>query len=517
MVKLEKLSSTQKRVVDSNKSMSSHLYNVWNIGSSYTPRSWLYEKRIPQTVLDEWIIILESEIKPHPYSKTILHFEKGYISKFGPQGGRPPLKDEMVLFDTQYSQSTEPELFETDLWKQSVDATRIKIFGNTKNRRPKSTNSVIAEMRNKGKLATNAGWPSFSKRNKEQTIKQAILDGQDRNWLSFPALILLRNQFGKNRIIWMFPFATNVEENRYIFPLMDLARKHANVNVTPWEGILNVKQILTKIWIPGSRAVGGDISAMDGNFKRYHSDQVFKCTSPIFQSIYRDDFKTLFDNLHNIEVLVSPDDKVVGPHGVASGSGFTQFDETIFQCIFLEYLGRIGLVLGDDSCIIYPDEDNSRAREIVNAFQSVGLPANIDKQSDAKDHVVFLQRLFIRYVMSREDKNVLAGIYSTIRALTSMMFPERFYSPDEFNSDIFCIRIFMILENCVDSPVFEKFCEFVAKGQKDLIPFAKKTSSELDKLWKDSKSINDLVPSYNQEKLDSKLSSFASILYVSQL
>jgi len=206
MVKLEKLSSTQKRVVDSNKSMSSHLYNVWNIGSSYTPRSWLYEKRIPQTVLDEWIIILESEIKPHPYSKTILHFEKGYISKFGPQGGHPPLKDEMVLFDTQYSQSTEPELFETDLWKQSVDATRIKIFGNTKNRRPKSTNSVIAEMRNKGKLATNAGWPSFSKRNKEQTIKQAILDGQDRNWLSFPALILLRNQFGKNRIIWMFSF-----------------------------------------------------------------------------------------------------------------------------------------------------------------------------------------------------------------------------------------------------------------------------------------------------------------------
>jgi len=517
MVKLEKLSSTEKRVVDSNQSMSSHLYNVWNIGTSYTPRSWWYEKRKPQTVLDEWLTILKSEIKSNPNSKTILDFEEGYIPKFGPQGGRPPLKDKMALFDTQYSQSTEPELFKTDLWNQSVDATRIKIFGNAKNRRPLSTDSVIAEMRNKGKLSTNAGWPSFSKRNKEETIKQAKLDSQDRNWFSFPALILLRNQFGKDRFIWMFPFSTNIEENRYIFPLMELARKQANVNVTPWEGILKVKQNLTQIWVPGSRAVGGDISAMDGNFKEYHSDQVFKCTSPIYQPVYREDYKALFDNLHNIEVLVSPDSKVVGPHGVASGSGGTQFVETIFQCIFLEYIRRIGLVLGDDSCIIYPDEDKSRAHEIVDAFQSFGLPANIDKQSDAKDYVVFLQRLFIRGVMSREDKNVLAGIYSTIRALTSMMFPERFYSPNEYNSDVFCIRIFMILENCVDSPVFEKFCEFVAKGQKDLIPFAKKTSSELDKLWENSKSINDLVPSYNQEKLDSKLSSFASIRYVSQL
>jgi len=517
MVKLTELSSNELDVVNSNSSLSSHLTNVWENGSSYTPRSWLYEKRSPKSVLADWLKILKSELSSLSYGKTVLHFEEGYIPKFSPQGGTPPLIDNMNLYDSQYSQSTEPALFGTAEWEKAVDSARLKVFGSATNKRPLSTNTVLADMRHKHKLITNSGWKAFSKRNKPETIKTAILESQDRAWMAYPALTLLRNQYGKDRIVWMFPFSTNIVENTFVFPLMELARKQGSVFVSPWEGFDRVKQTLTKIWIPGTRAVGGDISAMDSNFKLHHSKQTYRCIKPIFQSLYGEDLLKSIENLHTIEVIVNSKQKITGDHGVASGSGWTQFVETIFQCILLEYLGKTGMVLGDDSCIIYPDAKKSRASEVVHSLSEVSLPANEEKQSDEENSVVFLQRIFIRGVMSREDKNTLAGIYSTVRALTSMIFPERFYLPDEYNSDVFCIRIFMILENCVDSPLFEKFCDFVDKGQKDLIPFAKKSSKELDFLWRKSKSINNLVPSYNQEKLDSSLSNFASIRYVSKL
>jgi len=517
MVKLSELSSTEKEIIDSNSSLSSHLNNIWEMGSSNTPRSWLYEKRSPASVLADWRKILKSELSKVSYGETVLNFEERYTPKFGPQGGTPPLKDEVSIYDTQYAQSTEPELFKTAEWEEAVNSARLKVFGTAANKRPQSAESVLAEMRHKHKLITNSGWKAFSKRNKPETINRAILDSKDRAWMDYPALTLLRNQFGKIRIVWMFPFATNIVENTFVYPLMDIARKHGSVFLSPWEGVDRVKQTLTKIWTPGTRAVGGDITAMDAHFKIYHSEQTFKCIKPVFQSVYAEDMYRSIENLHDIEVIVSGEQKIVGDHGVSSGSGWTQFVETIFQCILLEYLRLTGMVLGDDSCIIYPEVEKSRADDIVHSLSEVGLPANKEKQSDERDSVIFLQRIFIRDVMSREDKNVLGGIYSTIRALTSMIFPERFYSPDVYNSDIFCIRIFMILENCVDSPLFETFCNFVVEGQKDLKPFAKKTARELDSLWKKSKSINNLVPSYNQEKLDSSLSNFASIRYVSKL
>lgn len=498
MVELSELSSNELDVVKSNSSLSSHLNNVWEIGSSNTPRSWLYEKKAPKTVLAEWLKILKSELSTISYGKTVLHFEEGYIPKFGPQGGTPPLKDNMNLYDSQYLPDAEPELFGTDKWENAVVSARLKVFGDAANKRPLSTESVLADMRHKHKLITNSGWKAFSRRNKPETIKRAVLESQDQAWMTYPALTLLRNQYGKNRIIWMFPFSTNIVENTFVFPLMEIARKRGSVFVAPWEGFDRVKLTLTRIWTPGTRAVGGDISAMDANFKFSHSYQTYKCIKPIFQSIHGESLLGSIANLHDIEVIVNGKQKITGDHGVASGSGWTQFVETIFQCIFLEYLGCPGMVLGDDSCIIYPEVKKPRASEVVHSLSEVSLPANEEKQSDEENSVVFLQRIFIRDVMSREDEKILAGIYSTVRALTSMIFPERFYSPDEYNSDVFCIRVYMILENCVDSPLFEKFCEFVVKGQKDLIPFAKKYPKELDSMWVKSKSINNLVPSYNQ-------------------
>jgi len=438
--------------------MSSHLTNVWKIGSSCTPRSWLYEKEDPKRVLDNWLVILKTSLSSHKYKDIIINFEEGQIPKFGPQGCIPPLSEEMSLYDTQYSPGTEPALFKSAEWIKAIDSTRSKIFGASVNKRPLSSKSVVERMRRDSKLSTNSGWNAYTRRNKPSTLSKAILDSDDRNWLRFPALTLLRNQFGKDRIIWMFPLATNINENKFVFVLMDIARKALVPTLSPWEGFQSVKQTITEKWSTTSRAVGGDISAMDANFKYYHSDQVFKCISPIFQPIERENLKTSLDNLHNIEVILNTEQKLVGLHGVASGSSWTQFVETIFQCILLEYLGLSGIILGDDSCLFFPDTKVSRAREVVDAYSMVGLPANIEKQSDEENFFIFLQRLFIRDVMSREDKNVIAGIYSTVRALTSCVYPERFYPPDDYNSDIFCIRIYMILENCVDSPAFEPFC-----------------------------------------------------------
>nr|WPA70734.1 MAG: RNA-dependent RNA polymerase [Mystacina tuberculata picobirnavirus 6] len=113
--------------------------------------------------------------------------------------------------------------------------------------------------------------------------------------------------------------------------------------------------------------------------------------------------------------------------------------------------------------------------------------------------------------------SVIRGVYPTLRALKTLVYPEKFHNPKLWNSDMFCARVYMILENCVDHPLFEDFVHFIARSNRHLIPFARKGKAELDKITRETKLLPAFNPTYNQEKRDTSLKNFESIRIASLL
>jgi hypothetical protein len=317
--------------------------------------------------------------------------------------------------------------------------------------------------------------------------------------------------------------STNLNEAGFALPVQScIARsplQWVRDYCTPWLGFEHVKQVLTHQWPEQAAIVGGDTTKMDAHMRPAQMQLVYEIIKWLFQKQYWDALHDSIMHVTNIDLLYGYEegsDRIVvlqGVHGLASGSSWTQLSETVLQ-LFMAYIaGTEGQGIGDDFYWL----THMQADELVDHLAKFGLPANPAKQSVGDVDLTFLQRYFHQGFFSREDRTVLGAYYPTIRALGSMLWPEKFHDPKEWSSDMFCIRCFMIMENCVDDPCFDEFVRFVTRGHKDLIPFAKKTARELNEVQRRARKVSGLFPNYNQEKLRKPLSSFASISLAKQL
>lgn len=522
-MKLSKLTSTQRYVVAKTPGMSSYLRGLEQ-GRKATPHSWLYENQSSDATLAQWREHLAALEHGNPIEKAVFQFDEKQLVKFGPQGEIPPISEALETIADQYEPGLATPLFSTRKWQLAKEDARKLLFGNRPmSMRPLSFNNVIDDMRERDTLTTNSGWPLFTRRSKPEVVRASIEDAMSGKAYQYPAIILFRYYNKKLRPVWMYPMSLNLIENSFQQVLQEAVRKVVPEYVAPWQGFEDVKRVVTSKWLPATLAFGGDVSAMDAHFKEAQMEEVFDVVKYCFQQQYWESLHRSMTAVNNIDIVVGSDAIIANqPHGIASGSGWTQFSETMFQFILSRYqaISNIGFqgqcAIGDDQLTFYQGLQH-RAKYSVDLYQSAGLPANIDKQSDEIDKTTFLQRMFIRGWHSREDSNILGGVYPTIRALNSSLNPERFHDPDAWNSDMFCIRQFMILENTVDHPLFQEFVQFVCKGQKDLIPFAKKSAAELFAVTRQSRALPGLNPTYNQEKRDKPLASFESIKLAREL
>lgn len=512
-MKISKLSSSQASVVASSNGMSNYLQSVVH-GRKATPHSWLYENKDANTILGEWKAILKQLHEKSETAEKIYQFDLKQEEKFGPQGEVPPL-----------SEAIQVESFEEQYTGEDTNVSQKRTLSEILNVRPhsilyRSFDAVIDDMRERDTLTTNSGWPLFTRRDRVRNI--SIRQAQNGSAWKYPALILFRQYNGKLRVVWMYPMAMNLLEYQATQPLQEVIAK-STAYTTPWIGFEAVKARFTQLWDKHPYAFGGDTTAMDAHMRRPQNEAV----AAAFSSMFKDPRQATDTLLHvnDIDIVVGPDAIVRNQsHGVASGSGWTQLCETIFQILmFDEYIHNHGLSLsvedgmgiGDDYVWFFDEKPDEK--EIVDFWNSNGLPGKPEKQSNEDNYCTFLQRLFIKGYYSRENSKVLGGIYPTIRALNSLLWPEKYHKPKDWNSDMFCVRCYMILENTVDHPLFEDFVKFVVKGQKDLLPFAKKTAQYQNDALKRSRLLPGLNPSYNQEKRDKPLSEFESIKYARSL
>nr|AVX53289.1 RNA-dependent RNA polymerase [Marmot picobirnavirus] len=501
--------------IESNNGLSLYLDNLKR-GRQMTPHSWLYEREASEDTLQRWIPIMEAANNKTKFGKEFNSFDLKQIEKFGPQGGIPPIdaKEVWEVIDPLYSPTDYDDPEALKQWFPQAEEFGRSVFRNVRRAQPLPYELVVKDMSRRDTLTTNSGYPRFTRRAK--TYEAEIQDARAGVAYEYPAIILFRYYYGKLRPVWMFPMSVNLIEASFALKIQsELAMsplEWVREYCTPWLGFEVVKRTLTKQW-HGEQVDGGDTTKMDAHMRPAQLMLVYHVVKWLFQERYWDELLRSILHITEIDLLIGKDTVIEGLHGLASGSSWTQLSETVLQLLMAYVTKTQGQGIGDDFYWI----SNMSAAELVERLAEFGLPANEKKQSVAKDSLTFLQRYFHQGFFSREDARVLGAYYPTIRALGSMLMPEKFHDPKLWNSDMFCIRNYMIMENCVDDPSFGEFVKFVAQGHPDMIPFAKKTDSEINGIQRKARSVPGLFPNYNQEKLTKPLSSFEAIIIARQL
>ncbi len=508
-------------VISENNGLKQYLSNLL-LGHKFTPRSWLYENEQPDTILSNWMKHLDQLESGSSVDKLVYQFDTSQLEKWGPQGGVAPIDEleDVFMEGFKLGDSPRPKAFSSREWKRAKQMCQRDIRNMRLSLRPASYSHVLDDMRARDTLESNSGWPLFTRRSKPEVKDQAVQAAMDGQWKTYPAIALFRNYNKKTRLVWMYPMATNLVEGSFFQPLQSaLIKRYSPTSITrfvaPWVGFEEVRALISNSYnVSGDYIAASDFSSTDAHFTHWCSEEVLDVIELAFQPQYRQELRDSVLHMHEIPLLIGPDKMVTGLHGVSSGSNWTNFIETVFDWIFGRYVQQstnyeLLYAIGDDMSWIATDYQDGFADQLEKLGESAGHQVKAEKTTNNRDSVKSLQRLFIRGY-NRPD-GYTRGVYSTIRALKSSVYPERFHSPKLWSSDMFCARQFMILENCVDHPLFEDFVTFVVKGQKDLIPFAQKSASALDKVTRETKFLPGLNPTYNQERRDSSLASFASI------
>lgn len=492
-------------------------------GKSATPRSWVYEDKDPTEVLNSWLRILNSD-EDEDLSK-ISEWDSSKQTKFAPQGEVAPFKNRQHTLSEYWEHLAPSDVFKSKEWEL---AKRVSIsqLGFNHSGKPSPIEAVINRGLYEDKYNTSSGDPLFIKRKKPEAQEQAKLAAKDGSWKEYFPVLGSRASMGKTgseaRWIFMFPMSVNLVEQSFQQPLQDYLRQWTKKQVmscsffTPWDGYEQVQRAISQYGPSHLTKFGCDYSKMDQHFNIYHALECEAVIKHFFAPQYWD---ALHDSIHytfNCSV-VAPDYLILGPHAMPSGSGWTNFLETMFNFILVNYVKikfgikiSFAMGIGDDQ-LWFIDENVSEkgVKFITDIFNSVGLEANPEKQEVSTDMASFLQRRSYAFWSPQQVK--YAGVYPTVRALTSEIYPEFYHNEKEWTKNTFALRCLMILENCNKHPKFKEFCEFIARGNHNIIEFAKSSDAEILLVRHQAKKIANFIPTYNQEKAEANPLTFESL------
>lgn len=449
-------------------------------GQSDEFRTPFYKGKSLTQILKGWMPKIEALESQWP---SLVEFEKDLAKKVGPLSIQKPLRERMDDIESYYDSIS---LESRPIMTKALDAVLAE-WGNYRGLRLRSERNTVEQM----KKSTNSGSPYYQKKRTvvdrtvpcevfnltENDISETIqiLDG--KRWKAC-AVLGWRGQEGgpsdddvKQRVVWMFPFAVNIRELQVYQPLIEAAQAG---NIVPaWIGMEAVDQRITQLFdtkSPNDLIVCTDFSKFDQHFN--HDMQ--SGAEYILSRLLRHDsesakwLKDVFPIKYNIPLAFDWEKLMVGDHGMGSGSGGTNADETLVHRA-LQYEAAIrsqkqlnpnSMCLGDDGILTYP---GITVEAVTRAYSSHGQDMNLDKQYASAQDCTYLRRWHHQnYRMS----GVCVGVYSTARALGRLAEQERYYDPEEWGAKMVALRQLSILENCKYHPLREEFVDYCMKGDK---------------------------------------------------
>lgn len=441
-------------------------------------RTPFFNKKSVEEVLKGWDATLSSISSEWP---SLYEFEIDLRSKVGPMSIMQPLEKRMDDIEAYYSSITKKSV---PIQSSALEKVVKEWLPNGGSVTPRGQKATLLAM----KKSTSSGSPYFTKRRTvmDKTVpctvwqsdlltKQKLNDG--REYLA-PAILGWRGQEGgpklddvKQRVVWMFPFGVNVCELQVYQPLIEYAQRH---NIVPaWVGMDAVDRKITELFDTKSDSdlvVCTDFSKFDQHF----NPQMQMGAKTILQGIMRpnemfmDWISHVFPIKYSIPLAYNWESIRTGAHGMASGSGGTNADETLTHRA-LQYeaamssgspLNPNSMCLGDDGVLTYP---GIRVEDVVKTYSSHGQEMNLEKQYAATDNCTYLRRWHHK---EYRHKDVCVGVYSTYRAIGRLCEQERYYDPDIWGPNMVALRQLSILENCKYHPMREEFVQFCIKGDK---------------------------------------------------
>nr|UAW00773.1 MAG: RNA-dependent RNA polymerase [Porcine picobirnavirus] len=436
-----------------------------------------------QEVLDDWSPELQSIADEWP---TLLDFENDLKAKVGPMSIMKPLSERFEDIDHYYDDIL---LSSTPVSDSAVKAV-LSEFKAVKGLRVRSQNKTLEIM----KKSTNSGSPYFTKRkavvNKTSPCKVLVTTGDAEfkhvyqylhaRKMPYKACAILgwRGQEGgpsaddvKQRVVWMFPFAVNLRELQVYQPLIESCQRF---NLVPaWVSMDKVDQRITAMFdTKGSDdvVICTDFSKFDQHFNQDMQNAARKILSGILtkDSLSVDWLDQIFPIKYCIPLAYDFGKVRFGRHGMGSGSGGTNADETLAHRA-LQYEAALAAgtklnpnsqCLGDDGVLTYP---GITVEDVIRSYTAHGQEMNEDKQYVSKHDCVYLRRW--HHVNYRVD-GICVGVYSTYRALGRLMEQERFYDSDKWSAVMVALRQLSIIENVKYHPLRSQFAEFCMKRDK---------------------------------------------------
>lgn len=433
-------------------------------------RTPFYKGKSLDQILGDWSGTLDTIEGTWP---SLLEFENDLRKKVGPMSIMLPLKERMKDIDSYYdsilleSKSIDNEAVRRTLSEyQSIRGIRLNKQSNT-----------ITNM----KLNTNSGAPYFTDRRRvhlslpvETKMMGDFVWTNDSKFPFTCAILGWRGQEGgpekddvKQRVIWMFPYALNVAELSFYQPLIKAIQRK---NLVPaWVGMESVDAAITKLFDTKGKEdliICTDFSKFDQHFNR----DMQSCAKQVFTGLGADTdwLKNVFPIKYHIPLAYNYGEVRFGAHGMASGSGGTNADETVtHRCLQHEaaYLSGKELnpnsqCLGDDGILSYP---GCTVEDVMRSYTAHGQEMNFDKQYASTQDCTYLRRWHHK---DYRINGICAGVYSTYRALGRLAEQERYYDPDKWSSKMVALRQLSIIENCKHHPLRNEFADYCMKGDK---------------------------------------------------
>lgn len=473
-------------------------------GNDQEYRTTFYKGSSLAKVLSGWKPTLDTIESKWP---GLVKYENDLAEKVGPLSIQLPLERRMSDIDSYYDSI---HLESKPLSSSALAAVKREwnVVGKLQLNGQRLT---VDNMRK----STNSGNPYFTRRRSviNKTIP-ASLDIQqpdivqylvDQRWKSC-AVLGWRGQEGgptdddvKQRVVWMFPFGINVAELQFYQVGIKMAQRFDLVPA--WVGMDAVDRRITKLFDTKGRKdliVCTDFTKFDQHF----NSDMQAAAKHIIQSMLADTAENrvwlneTFPVKYMIPLAYDYGKIRYGDHGMGSGSGGTNFDETLAHRA-LQYeaaqaenqkLNPNSQCLGDDGILSYP---GITADSVMQSYTSHGQDMNLEKQSESTHECTYLRRW---HHTDYRVNGVCVGVYSTYRALGRLCEQERYYDPSVWGSRMVALRQLSIINNCEYHPLREKFVQYCMKGDKyrlgiDIPGF-------LDNIESIAKDATDLMPDF---------------------
>jgi hypothetical protein len=427
-----------------------------------------------ESVLKDWSSTLESITDKWP---TLVEFENDLKAKVGPMSIMKPLSERIQDIDHYYDDILLPS---TPVSDKAIRAT-VSEFSKIAGLRIRSEQRTVDLM----KKSTNSGSPYFTKR--RQVVAKTIpceifgygswlhqhLDAMSTSW-DVCAVLGWRGQEGgpkkedvKQRVVWMFPFAVNIKELQLYQPLIESCQRFDLVPA--WVSMESVDRRVTAMF--DTKGVDDAVICTDfSKFDQHFNSDMQECARSILSSLGVEGrwLDEIFPIKYNISLAYDYGKVRSGKHGMGSGSGGTNADETLAHRA-LQYeaalakstkLNPNSQCLGDDGVLTYP---GITVEDVVRSYTAHGQEMNESKQYVSKQDCIYLRRW--HHKDYRVD-NVCVGVYSTYRALGRLCEQERYYDPDVWSAKMVALRQLSIIENVKYHPLRDQFAEFCMKRDK---------------------------------------------------